>query len=37
MEIGIDSFAATTIDPQTGIATDPVQDISRLLERMKWD
>lgn len=34
MEIGIDSFAATTIDPQTGIATDPAQDISRLLERI---
>lgn len=34
MEIGIDSFAATTIDPKTGIATDPAQDINQLLERI---
>jgi probable LLM family oxidoreductase len=34
MEIGIDSFAATTIDPQTGQVTDPAKDISRLLDRI---
>lgn len=35
MEIGIDSFAAATIDPETGIYTDPVQDINNLLERIQ--
>ncbi len=34
MEIGIDSFAAASIDPKTGNFTDPVKDMSRLLERM---
>ncbi len=34
MEIGIDSFAAASIDPETGSFTDPVKDMSRLLERM---
>ncbi|MEM6379740.1 MAG: LLM class flavin-dependent oxidoreductase, partial [Bacteroidota bacterium] len=34
MEIGIDSFAAASIDPETGEVTDPVNDINRLLERM---
>jgi probable LLM family oxidoreductase len=34
MEIGIDSFAAASIDPVTGQVTDPVSDLNRLLERM---
>ena len=34
MEIGIDSFAAATIDQETDSFTDPVQDMDRLLERM---
>lgn len=34
MEIGIDSFAAASIDKESGDFTDPVKDISRLLERM---
>ena len=34
MEIGIDSFAAASIDPQTGAVTDPHKDIQRLLERI---
>ncbi|MEM9326646.1 MAG: Atu2307/SP_0267 family LLM class monooxygenase [Bacteroidota bacterium] len=34
MEIGIDSFAAASIDPTTGSFSDPVQDMDRLLERM---
>lgn len=34
MEIGIDSFAAASIDPQTNQFTDPVNDLNRLMERM---
>ena len=34
MEIGIDSFAAASIDGKTGNYTDPVNDLTRLLERM---
>ena len=34
MEIGIDSFAAATINPETGKFTDPVEDINKLLERI---
>lgn len=34
MEIGIDSFAAATLDPDTGTYTDPVKDLNRLIERM---
>ncbi|MCB9082228.1 MAG: LLM class flavin-dependent oxidoreductase, partial [Lewinellaceae bacterium] len=36
MEIGIDSFAAATIDPATGQYADPVKDLNRLLERMVY-
>jgi hypothetical protein len=36
IEIGIDSFVPATIDPATGIITDPVNDMHRLLERMVW-
>ena len=36
IEIGIDSFAAATIDPETGAFTDPVKDMHRLLERMAF-
>lgn len=34
MEIGIDSFAAASINPDTGVVTDPHKDIARLLERI---
>ncbi len=34
MNIGIDSFAAATIDPDTSLFTDPVKDMHLLLERM---
>ncbi len=34
MEIGIDSFAAATIDPETGKFIDPVKDMDQLLERI---
>lgn len=36
MEIGIDSFAAATIDPKTGAFTDPVNDINNLLDRIAF-
>ena len=36
MEIGIDSFAAATIDPETGGFANPVDDINRLLERIDY-
>lgn len=36
MEIGIDSFAAATINPETGNYTDPVKDIDNLLKRIKY-
>lgn len=36
MEIGIDSFAAATINPETGNYTDPVKDINNLLIRIKY-
>lgn len=34
MEIGIDSFAAATIDPVTNLYVDTVRDLSRLIDRM---
>lgn len=34
IEIGIDSFAAATIDPETGNFEDPAKDMEQLLERM---
>lgn len=34
MEIGIDSFAGATIDPETGEFINPAQDMAELLERM---
>lgn len=36
IEIGIDSFAAATIDPKTGAFTDPAKDMARLLERIQF-
>ncbi|MEM9053313.1 MAG: LLM class flavin-dependent oxidoreductase [Bacteroidota bacterium] len=36
MKIGIDSFAAATIDQETGSFTDPVKDMHRLLERIEF-
>ena len=36
IKIGIDSFAAATLDPDTGIFTDPSKDMSRLLERIEF-
>ncbi|MEM9339184.1 MAG: LLM class flavin-dependent oxidoreductase [Bacteroidota bacterium] len=36
MQVGIDSFAAATIDPTTGAFTDPVMDINRLLDRIAF-
>ncbi|MEM1407038.1 MAG: Atu2307/SP_0267 family LLM class monooxygenase [Bacteroidota bacterium] len=36
MEIGIDSFAAATINPDTGSFSDPVKDVHELLERMVY-
>ncbi|MEO1654078.1 MAG: LLM class flavin-dependent oxidoreductase [Bacteroidota bacterium] len=34
MEIGIDSFASATLDPETAKVTDPVKDINLLIERI---
>ena len=34
MEIGIDSFASTQLDPETGKASDPKVSISELLDRI---
>jgi probable LLM family oxidoreductase len=34
MEIGIDSFASATIDPNTNQVTNPAEDINKLLERI---
>lgn len=34
MKIGIDSFAAATIDPSTSLFTDPAKDMQLLLDRM---
>lgn len=34
IEIGIDSFAAATIDPETGFFSDPVKDMNKLLDRI---
>lgn len=34
MEIGIDSFAGATIDPETGKFSDPAKDMHQLLERI---
>lgn len=34
MEIGIDSFASATIDPNTGQVSDPARDINLLIERI---
>ncbi len=36
MEIGIDSFAAASIDKETGVFTNPVSDMERLLERISF-
>lgn len=36
MEIGIDSFAAATIDPETRKFSDPVKDMAQLLERIQF-
>ncbi len=36
MEIGIDSFAAATLNPETGNFTDPVKDMNHLLERISY-
>lgn len=36
IKIGIDSFAAATLDPDTGTFTDPTKDMSRLLERIEF-
>lgn len=36
MEIGIDSFAAATIDPKTGSFSHPANDISQLLDRIAF-
>lgn len=36
MQIGIDSFAAATIDPTTNEFRDPVHDINQLLERIRF-
>lgn len=36
IEIGIDSFAAATIDPKTGSFSDPAKDLSQLLERIEF-
>ena len=35
-EIGIDSFAAATIDPETGAFTSPEKDMSQLLDRIEF-
>ncbi|MEL6537727.1 MAG: LLM class flavin-dependent oxidoreductase [Bacteroidota bacterium] len=35
MEIGIDSFAGASVDKNSGKVTDPVQDMHRLLERIR--
>jgi len=36
IEIGIDSFAAATIDTDTGVFTDPAQDMQQLLKRIEF-
>ncbi|MEM6643425.1 MAG: LLM class flavin-dependent oxidoreductase [Bacteroidota bacterium] len=36
MEIGIDSFAAATIDPDTDLFSDPSKDMNQLLERIEF-
>jgi len=36
IEIGIDSFAAATVDPETGSFSDPVKDINQLLDRIEF-
>jgi len=36
IKIGIDSFAAATLDPETGAFTDPSKDIDQLLERIEF-
>ena len=36
MEIGIDSFAAATIDVNTGKYTDPEKDMHQLLDRIVY-
>ena len=36
IKIGIDSFAAAKLDPDTGEFTDPVKDMNQLLERMEY-
>ncbi len=36
IKIGIDSFAAATLDPGTGAFTDPSKDIDQLLERIEF-
>lgn len=36
IKIGIDSFAAATLDPDTGTFTDPSKDMERLLERIEF-
>lgn len=36
MEIGIDSFAAASIDQKTGSFTNPVNDINNLLDRIEF-
>ena len=36
IEIGIDSFAAATIDAETGGFSDPMNDMNRLLDRIEF-
>lgn len=36
IEIGIDSFAAATIDPDTDLFSDPSKDMNQLLERIEF-
>lgn len=36
MEIGIDSFASATLNPETGEYENPVDDLERLLERITY-
>ena len=36
IKIGIDSFAAATLDPETGQFTDPAKDIQQLLKRIAF-
>ncbi|MEM7574636.1 MAG: LLM class flavin-dependent oxidoreductase [Bacteroidota bacterium] len=36
MKVGIDSFAAATLNPDTGTFSDPTKDMSQLLDRIEF-